>query len=86
MSDQSSDAVSPKRTSGEHYECVLQQLVSFVSVSLSFFRVSVFPLAQTEMAKRSGEREVRQLGKISVVLQSKTKAITHRSSKAPFEL
>lgn len=65
----SRDSVCLRRTSREHYERVLQHLVSFVSVSVSFFMVSIFLLAQTEMAKCRGEREVWQLGKISVVLQ-----------------
>lgn len=63
------DSVPRTRTSGEHYERVLQHLVGYVSVSVSFFTISTLLLAQTEMAKCSGEREVWQLGQISVVLR-----------------
>lgn len=77
---QSSDSVCLRRTSREHYERVLQHLVSFVSVSVSFFMISIFLLAQTEKAKCSGEREVWQLGKISVVLQDKKQ--TNYASRA----
>lgn len=75
------DTVPLKRTSREHYERVLQHLVSFVSVSVSFFTIFTLLLAQTEMAKRSGEREVWQLGKISVVLQCRNKPITCQQRK-----
>lgn len=74
-----------KRTSRKHYERVLQQLVSFVSVCVSFFMVSIFLLAQTEMAKCSREREVWQLGKISVVLRCKNKPIRHRELTGSIE-
>lgn len=73
------DSVPLIRTSREHYERVLQHLVSYVSVSVSFFVISTLLLAQTEMAKCSGEGEVWQLGQISVVLQSR-KYLHHASA------
>lgn len=75
------DSVPLTRTSREHYERVLQHLVSYVSVSVSFFMISTLLLAQTEMAKCSGEREVWQLGQISVVLQCRNKPITRQQRK-----
>lgn len=75
------DSVPLTQTSREHYERVLQHLVSHVSVSVLFFVISTLLLAQTEMAKGSGEREVWQLGQISVVLQCRNKPITRQQCK-----
>lgn len=69
------------QTSREHNERVLQHLVSHVSVSVLFFVISTLLLAHTEMAKCSREREVWQLGQISVVLQCRNKPITHQQHK-----
>lgn len=74
-------SVPVKRTSREHYERVLQHLVSYVSVFVSFFMISTLQLAQTEMAKCSREREVWQLGQISEVLQCRNKATTRQQRK-----
>lgn len=73
MSELDSASAPLTRTSWEHYERVLQHLVSYVSVSVSFFMISTLLLAQTELAKCSGEREVWQLRQISVVLQCRNK-------------
>lgn len=50
-------------------------------VSVSFFMISIFLLAQREMAKCSGEREVWQLGQISVILQCENKPFMHQELK-----
>ncbi len=68
-------------TSREHDESILQHLVCFVSLFVTFFRIHIFLLTEVEMAKCSGERKVWQLGQISVLLKRKNKPFLYHTEK-----
>lgn len=56
-------------TSRKHDESILQQLVRFVSMFVTFTWVHIFLLAVMEMTKCNGERKVWQLGQIPMFLE-----------------
>lgn len=68
-------------TSREHYESILQHLVSFASLFVSIFGMQIFLLAEVEMAKCSGERKVWQLGQVSVLLNTKQIGFLYQCEK-----
>lgn len=58
-------------TSRKHYEGALQHLVSFLSVLVAFFTIGLVLLAESKVAKCSGEGKVGQLRQVPVLLRGK---------------